>query len=75
MQQRERFGLPPLPAVPVEEIQKLLDPDAGGTEAATLAREPKPALPREGQKRFAFFPGCLIPARHPGSRPKSRRAA
>ena len=27
--QRARFGLPPLPAVPVEEIHKLLEPESG----------------------------------------------
>ena len=27
--------------------------------------KPTPAPARPGKKRFAFFPGCLIPARHP----------
>jgi heterodisulfide reductase subunit B len=69
--QRERFGLPPLKPVPMEEIQPLLKPDAEGIESPTEARpaagpKPTPAPVREGKKRFAFFPGCLIPARHPG---------
>jgi heterodisulfide reductase subunit B len=64
--QRDRFGLPPLAQVPVDEIQALLKPDAEAPEPLVKPPpEPSPAPPREGQKRFAFFPGCLIPARHP----------
>jgi heterodisulfide reductase subunit B len=67
--QRQRFGLPPLAPVPVEEVQALLMPDTepeprGEARAAPQSR-PTPAPAREGTKRFAFFPGCLIPARHP----------
>jgi heterodisulfide reductase subunit B len=68
--QRERFGLPPLEPVPMEEIQPLLKPDAEEIDLSKEARpapepKPTPAPPRVGRKRFAFFPGCLIPARHP----------
>lgn len=65
--QRERFGLPPLQPVPMEEIQALLKPEAEAPEPLVRAPAPRstPARAREGTKRFAFFPGCLIPARHP----------
>jgi heterodisulfide reductase subunit C len=65
--QRERFGLPPLAPVPVDEIQALLRPEAEASAKARPAAEPRlaPAPARPGKKRFAFFPGCLIPARHP----------
>jgi len=64
--QRERFGLPPLKPVPMEEVQALLKPDAEGAEPLKEPRPgPRPTPAREGKKRFAFFPGCLIPARHP----------
>jgi heterodisulfide reductase subunit B len=65
--QRARFGLPPLRPVPMEEIQPLLKPEAEGAEPPTevRAREPKSTPAHDGRKRFAFFPGCLIPARHP----------
>jgi heterodisulfide reductase subunit B len=70
--QRERFGLPPLAPVPMDEIQALLEPDAEKPEPLlqeTRDRAPEarsaPTRARDGQKRFAFFPGCLIPARHP----------
>jgi heterodisulfide reductase subunit B len=65
--QRERFGLPPLKPVPMEEVQALLmKPDAEGAEPLREPRtRPRPTPAREGKKRFAFFPGCLIPARHP----------
>jgi heterodisulfide reductase subunit B len=65
--QRERFGLPPLCPVPVEEVQKLLEPPAEGAEAvaAVEAPMPTPTPSRDGTRRYAFFPGCLIPVRHP----------
>jgi heterodisulfide reductase subunit B len=66
--QRARFGLPPLAPVPVEEIQALLKPDAEvpePPERPAPERAVRPAPARKDQKRFAFFPGCLIPARHP----------
>lgn len=66
---RAEFGLPPLQPVPVEEIQKIItsavderasrrERPASGESAASGARP--------STRRFAFFPGCLIPARHPG---------
>jgi heterodisulfide reductase subunit B len=71
--QRARFGLPPLAPVPMGEIQALLKPDTEAPEP--LAKEPRsaPAGSREGTKRFAFFPGCLIPARHPAMESAIRR--
>ncbi len=62
--QRAEFGLPPLRPVPVAEIQRLIapevtDPWPGRPHQAPVARA-------NGKRRFAFFPGCLIPARHPG---------
>jgi heterodisulfide reductase subunit B len=67
--QRARFGLPPLAPVPVEEVQALLKPETESEPTmepkATPKSRPTPTPAREGTKRFAFFPGCLIPARHP----------
>jgi len=69
--QRERFGLPPMKEVPLDEIAALLDHSAvndqeepapaGKTSAASSATSTAPSA----AKRFAFFPGCLIPARYP----------
>ena len=115
--QRERFGLPPMKEVPLDEIAALLDhsavndqeePAPAGKTSATWAAAPAadarrdssaqrtpaptaapvPAAPAatstgtsatsvpatvpvvpstapSAAKRFAFFPGCLIPARYP----------
>ena len=72
--QRERFGLPPLGGVPIEEIKTLIgetaaDTGAPPTEAppveAPPAREDAPEKSHVATTRFAFFPGCLIPARYP----------
>jgi heterodisulfide reductase subunit B len=67
--QRKELGLPPLEPVPVEEIQALLRPDEAsppGVADKTPEAEPEPKPhATTGRKRFAFFPGCLIPARHP----------
>lgn len=82
--QRERFGLPPLTPVPMDEIRRLCEPGASplrpGAElgASQDAGQccPVPAVPlgeerlaapssMPATRRFAFFPGCLIPARHP----------
>ncbi len=65
--QRAAFGLPPMRPVPVEEIRMLLQdptPEAGILRPA--ARNDGDAFPiHGGSRRFAFFPGCLIPSRHP----------
>jgi heterodisulfide reductase subunit B len=77
--QRERFGLPPLGGVPIEEIKTLIGETAAETGAppteappvegssveAPPAREDAPAKSHAATTRFAFFPGCLIPARYP----------
>ncbi len=59
---REALGLPPLEPVPVAEIRALLGDDAPA-EAPRSARLPAP--PPSPARRFAFFPGCLIPTRMP----------
>jgi len=62
--QRAEFGLPALEPVPMEEIRALLDTNGGSRPAVRGARHTAlPATP--GTKRFAFFPGCLIPTRFP----------
>ena len=64
--QRGRFSLPPLAPVPMDEIRPLIQARDDEPILATTGAE-LPSLPRtpaEGT-RFAFFPGCLIPARHP----------
>ena len=69
---REQFGLPPLTPIPIDEIRALLEvrPAAGavGLPVAAASR----AVGREAvtgaepsATRFVFFPGCLIPTRHP----------
>jgi heterodisulfide reductase subunit B len=74
---RAEFGLPPLQPVPVEEIQKIIAPAADARaprrarpaprESAAAGAAPAPATrPPADTHRFAFFPGCLIPSRHPG---------
>ncbi len=86
--QREKFGLPPMTGVPVDEIRRLIDKDAPALEdrpvsktvrvaatpgsahgkaAPSAEREPshEKAAPAKSGTRFAFFPGCLIPARYP----------
>ncbi len=67
--QRERFGLPPLAPVPMDEIRALITPAVAQEDDARILapsslRAAVPSCPPEA-KRFAFFPGCLIPARHP----------
>lgn len=62
--QREKFGLPPLSPVPMEEIQALLTESGTPAAAVSAIARPRPARDRE-TRRFAFFPGCLIPTRHP----------
>jgi len=63
--QREQFGLPPLRPAPMEELNRILDAsESAGAEIGT-ERRPAPAAVSKDARRFAFFPGCLIPARHP----------
>ncbi len=78
---RAKYGLPPMAEVPVDEIKALIEPASkegeedvpGAGRLAEIERETEPAEQHEvqpasgksGTKRFAFFPGCLIPARHP----------
>lgn len=71
--QREQLGLPPLPPVPMNEIQCLLNPAASPLDVPRhAARVASPAAAKE-TKRFAFFPGCLIPTRHPAMELAIRR--
>ena len=77
--QREALGLPPLSAPPVAEIQQLVgdgsEPAGTGAAAAPETRAPvaghgaagdsAPAVLDKATRRYAFFPGCLIPMRHP----------
>jgi heterodisulfide reductase subunit B len=62
--ERERYGLGPLGAVPMDEIRVLIEPSEP-SQASSLAAARPPAPRQDGGKRFAFFPGCLIPTRHP----------
>lgn len=62
--QRAEFGLPDLHPVPMDEIRLLLDTTGnGGPAVRGVRRTASPVAP--GVKRFAFFPGCLIPTRFP----------
>jgi len=76
---REKFGLPPLSDVPMGEIVEILQPgDNEDCEAvpsmkvdgADDSHEPI----KTGAKKFAFFPGCLIPVRFPGMEASIRRS-
>jgi heterodisulfide reductase subunit B len=101
---RDQLGLPPLAAVPMDEIAALLKGESTvegrASDAATASRRAaaEPLVPEPGARtpaqraelvraavagaavgardrespakevatrRFAFFPGCLIPTRHP----------
>ncbi len=59
---RERFDLAPMAPVPMDEVAVLLE----SADPVEDAPAPRPAR-GEGKaaRRFAFFPGCLIPARYP----------
>jgi heterodisulfide reductase subunit B len=62
--QRDKFGLPPLQPVPVDELVTLIDPSVKLEKEESRKVEPyRPKNP--DSKGFAFFPGCLIPTRHP----------
>jgi heterodisulfide reductase subunit B len=63
--QRERYGLAPLQPLPVDEIQALIDPSAHAGGVTPRDRQSVGTPSKSGAKRFAFFPGCLIPTRHP----------
>jgi heterodisulfide reductase subunit B len=60
--EREKYGLGPLVPVPMDEIRPLIEPSAQPQESPPAAR---PHVARDEGRRFAFFPGCLIPTRHP----------
>lgn len=61
--QREQYGLRPLRPVPVDDVRKLLAPTDEGLEIPAPRPAPAPRAP-DG-RRYAFFPGCLIPSRYP----------
>ena len=63
--QRGQYGLCPLAPVPVHEIHRLLEPGDGPTMTAGSQATPSRSPAPEGSRRFAFFPGCLIPVRYP----------
>lgn len=62
--QREKYELPPLSPIPMEEIKALIEPDAPPLESAKTRKSPTEAADIDSN-RWAFFPGCLIPTRHP----------
>jgi heterodisulfide reductase subunit C len=54
--QRAKFGLPPMPEVPVDEIATLLEPGGGTAPAEVEAKVPEEAPAEEGgAKKMAFF--------------------
>lgn len=63
--QREQYGLPMLRPVALDEVQSLLVPDSAWQETVSAPVRPIPEAPKAGAKRYAFFPGCLIPSRYP----------
>jgi len=63
--QREKFGLPPMQGVPVDEIKVLIDDSAPSVGTPPAPQTVAPAAERTASNGFAFFPGCLIPARYP----------
>ena len=84
--QREALGLPPLSAPPVDEIRQLVGngPEAAATEAAAACDTRAPITRHTAggdgasavgntTRRYAFFPGCLIPMRHPAMEAAIRR--
>ncbi len=60
---RERFGLSPMGSAPIDEIRALVDEKA--PRVARKDARQGPSYSTTTSKRFAFFPGCLIPARYP----------
>jgi len=63
--QRAGFGLKPMAPVPMEEIQALVNPPAEATGPVEVTPKAGRHVAKPGKKAFAFFPGCLIPMRHP----------
>jgi heterodisulfide reductase subunit B len=63
--QRERFGLSPMRPLPMDEIGGLIGPPSESGEVAPSVRQVPVKPSGTGPKRYAFFPGCMIPARHP----------
>jgi len=71
--QRERFALPALTEVPMDEIHAVIAEDweaePGSVPEAAKPRlqvAPQPATDTAAERpRFGFFPGCLIPTRYP----------
>ena len=63
--EREKYGLRALGPVPMEEIRTLIEPNAEALRSAPAATERAATPPHAEARRFAFFPGCLIPTRHP----------
>lgn len=61
--QRAALGLPPLQPVPMDEIRTVLAPTNG--KPAARRRRAAPQRAAAPARTFAFFPGCLIPARFP----------
>jgi len=61
--EREKYGLRPLAPVPMDEIRALMEPSSPSQGPSPVPRPPAPR--QEESKRLAFFPGCLIPTRHP----------
>jgi heterodisulfide reductase subunit B len=63
--QRDKLNLPPLSPIPMEEVKALIDPDAPALESAKEMRRSTREAAEIDSTRWAFFPGCLIPTRHP----------
>jgi heterodisulfide reductase subunit B len=61
--QRAALGLPPIGPVPMDEIRAVLAPTNG--KKAARVRPAAPSRQPTAARTFAFFPGCLIPARFP----------
>ncbi len=62
--QRDKYNLPSLTEVPMDDIRALFEPAVEGDEKPKSIGNGPPA-PKTDARRFAFFPGCLIPVRHP----------
>jgi heterodisulfide reductase subunit B len=69
---RAKFGLAPLPEVPMDELKQIINPPMG-TVVISERTEAAP-IPEKQEGRMAFFPGCLIPTRYPGMEFSIRKA-